>query len=93
MKENYELFFVNDGSKDYSIEILREYSLFDLRVKIIDFLRNFGYQIVIIVGMDYVQGNVIVVIDVDLQDFFELILDMIEKWREGYEVVYVVWIK
>ncbi|MCY8686921.1 glycosyltransferase family 2 protein [Bacillus spizizenii] len=89
-KENYELLFVNDGSKDHSIEILREHSLLDPRVKIIDFSRNFGHQIAITAGMDYAQGNAIVVIDADLQDPPELILDMIEKWREGYEVVYAV---
>lgn len=89
-KENYELLFVNDGSKDRSIEILREHSLIDPRVKIIDFSRNFGHQIAITAGMDYAQGNAIVVIDADLQDPPELILDMIEKWKEGYEVVYAV---
>ncbi|MCY8784359.1 glycosyltransferase family 2 protein [Bacillus spizizenii] len=89
-KENYELLFVNDGSKDHSIEILREHSLLDPRVKIIDFSRNFGHQIAITAGMDYAQGNAMVVIDADLQDPPELILDMIEKWREGYEVVYAV---
>lgn len=86
-KENYELLFVNDGSKDRSIEILREHSLIDPRVKIIDFSWNFGHQIAITAGMDYAQGNAIVVIDADLQDPPELILDMIEKWKEGYEVV------
>ncbi len=55
-KENYELLFVNDGSKDRSVEILREYSLIDPRVKIIDFSRNFGHQIAITAGMDYAQG-------------------------------------
>lgn len=82
-KENYELLFVNDGSKDHSIEILREHSLLDPRVKIIDFSRNFGHQIAITAGMDYAQGNAIVVIDADLQDPPELILDMIEKWRKA----------
>lgn len=66
-KENYELLFVNDGSKDRSIEILREHSPIDPRVKIIDFSRNFGHQIAITAGMDYAQGNAIVVIDADLQ--------------------------
>ncbi|NTU27978.1 glycosyltransferase family 2 protein [Bacillus tequilensis] len=92
-KENYELLFVNDGSEDRSFEILREHSLIDPRVKIIDFSRNFGHQIAITAGMDYAQGNAIVVIDADLQDPPELILNMIEKWKEGYEVVYAVRIK
>ncbi|MCY9108391.1 glycosyltransferase family 2 protein [Bacillus atrophaeus] len=89
-KENYELLFVNDGSRDRSVEILREHSLIDPRVKVIDFSRNFGHQIAITAGMDYAQGNAIVVIDADLQDPPELILDMIEKWKEGYNVVYAV---
>ncbi|MCY8495990.1 glycosyltransferase family 2 protein [Bacillus atrophaeus] len=89
-KENYELLFVNDGSRDRSVEILREHSLIDPRVKVIDFSRNFGHQIAITAGMDYAQGNAIVVIDADLQDPLELILDMIEKWKEGYNVVYAV---
>ncbi|MGV7065438.1 glycosyltransferase family 2 protein [Bacillus velezensis] len=89
-KEHYELIFVNDGSKDRSIEILREQSLIDPRVKIIDFSRNFGHQIAITAGMDYAEGNAIVVIDADLQDPPELILDMIEQWKEGYDVVYAV---
>ncbi|MCY8974566.1 glycosyltransferase family 2 protein [Bacillus atrophaeus] len=89
-KENYELLFVNDGSRDRSVEILREHSLIDPTVKVIDFSRNFGHQIAITAGMDYAQGNAIVVIDADLQDPPELILDMIEKWKEGYNVVYAV---
>ncbi|MED4826655.1 glycosyltransferase family 2 protein [Bacillus atrophaeus] len=89
-KENYELLFINDGSCDRSVEILREHSLIDPRVKVIDFSRNFGHQIAITAGMDYAQGNAIVVIDADLQDPPELILDMIEKWKEGYNVVYAV---
>lgn len=89
-KEHYELIFVNDGSKDRSIEILREQSLIDPRVKIIDFSRNFGHQIAITAGMDYAEGNAIAVIDADLQDPPELILDMIEQWKEGYDVVYAV---
>lgn len=87
-KENYELLFVNDGSRDRSVEILREHSLIDPTVKVIDFSRNFVHQIAITAGMDYAQGNAIVVIDADLQDPPELILDMIEKWKEGYNVVY-----
>jgi dolichol-phosphate mannosyltransferase len=82
-KEHYELIFVNDGSKDRSIEILREQSLIDPRVKIIDFSRNFGHQIAITAGMDYAEGNAIAVIDADLQDPPELILDMIEQWKEA----------
>lgn len=87
-KEKYELLFVNDGSQDKTVEILKEISLRDSSVKLIDFSRNFGHQIAITAGMDYAKGEAVVVIDADLQDPPELILDMIDKWKQGYEVVY-----
>ncbi|WP_028402992.1 glycosyltransferase family 2 protein [Ectobacillus panaciterrae] len=86
--EEYELLFVNDGSRDRTASILKEYSDRDSSVKLIDFSRNFGHQIAITAGMDYALGDAIVVIDADLQDPPELILEMIEKWKEGYDVVY-----
>lgn len=86
--EAYELLFVNDGSLDSTAEILREFSTGDECVKLIDFSRNFGHQVAITAGMDYAQGDAVVVIDADLQDPPELILKMIAKWKEGYEVVY-----
>lgn len=84
----YELLFVNDGSRDATIEILKELALSDRHVKYLDFSRNFGHQIAITAGMDHAAGAAIVIIDADLQDPPELILDMVEKWKEGYEVVY-----
>jgi glycosyltransferase involved in cell wall biosynthesis len=87
-KERYELLFVNDGSQDRTASILKECANRDSSVKLIDFSRNFGHQIAITAGMDYAAGDAIVVIDADLQDPPELILEMIEKWQEGYEVVY-----
>jgi dolichol-phosphate mannosyltransferase len=87
-KESYELIFVNDGSKDRTVEILREYCKKDNRVKLIDFSRNFGHQIAISAGMDNSRGDAVVVIDADLQDPPRVILDMIAKWEEGYDVVY-----
>lgn len=87
-KEAYELLFVNDGSRDQTAAILKGYSDGDDSVKLIDFSRNFGHQIAITAGMDYARGEAIVVIDADLQDPPELILEMIEKWKEGYDVVY-----
>lgn len=84
----YELIFVNDGSKDRTVELVKMISDFDPSVRLIDFSRNFGHQIAISAGMDYAQGEAIVVIDADLQDPPEIILDMIAKWKEGYEVVY-----
>lgn len=85
---SYELLFVNDGSQDATIDILKEIAVQDRHVKYLDFSRNFGHQIAITAGMDHAAGSAIVVIDADLQDPPELILDMIEKWKEGYDVVY-----
>jgi polyisoprenyl-phosphate glycosyltransferase len=86
--ESYELLFVNDGSRDRTVEIMREISSRDNNVKLIDFSRNFGHQIAITAGMDYSEGQAVIVIDADLQDPPEVILQMIAKWKEGYEVVY-----
>jgi len=85
-----EAVFVNDGSKDGTLDGLKRLRASDPRVKIISFSRNFGHQIAISAGMDYSSGRAVVVIDADLQDPPELIPDMIEKWRDGYEVVYAV---
>ena len=86
----YELVFVNDGSRDRSMPMLRELAATDPHVKVIDFARNFGHQIAITAGMDHAQGEAVVVIDADLQDPPEVIGQMLEKWREGYDVVYAV---
>jgi len=87
-EEPYELLFVNDGSKDRTVEIISMICSFDPNVRLIDFSRNFGHQIAISAGMDYAQGDAVIVIDADLQDPPEVILAMIEKWKQGYEVVY-----
>lgn len=92
-EDTYELLFVNDGSTDRCLEIMKEYSRWDNTVKIIDFSRNFGHQIAITAGMDYALGDAIIIIDADLQDPPELMLKMIEKWKQGYEVVYAKRIK
>ena len=86
--ENYEIIFVNDGSKDTTREKVEEICNRDERIKLINFSRNFGHQAAITAGMDLAMGNAIIVIDADLQDPPEIILKMIEKWKEGYEVVY-----
>lgn len=83
-----ELLLVFDGSRDRSPEIGAELRAHDSRVKIIRFSRNFGHQIAISAGIDYAQGDAVIIIDSDLQDPPEVIPQLIEKWREGYEVVY-----
>jgi len=88
LNEPYEIIFVNDGSKDRTGIIANEICNKDKTVKLVDFARNFGHQTAITAGMDYSEGEAIVVIDADLQDPPELIPKMIEKWREGYDVVY-----
>ena len=83
-----EVVFVNDGSKDRSIEILRRMASHELRYRVIGFSRNFGHQRAITAGMEKSRGRAVVVMDADLQDPPEVILEMVEKWREGYDVVY-----
>lgn len=85
---DYELIFVNDGSGDKTADILNTYALNDAHVKLIDFSRNFGHQIAISAGLDYATGDAVAVIDADLQDPPEVIIKMIEKWKEGYDVIY-----
>ncbi len=79
--------FINDGSTDNTLSTLLTYRMANDRIRIIDFTRNFGKEAALTAGLESAQGQVIVPIDVDLQDPPELILTMIEKWREGYEVV------
>lgn len=86
--ETYELVFVNDGSRDRSAEIIADLARTDENIRLVDFSRNFGHQIAVTAGLDYSAGQAIVIIDADLQDPPEVIPRMLEKWREGYEVVY-----
>lgn len=88
--ELWELILVNDGSQDRSAEIIRELAGKDKRVRPVMFARNFGHQIAVTAGLDYSRGDAVVIIDADLQDPPEVILELIDKWREGYEVVYAV---
>lgn len=86
--EPYELIFINDGSRDKTPEILRRLAAEHDEVRALHFARNFGHQIAVTAGLDAAQGDAIVIIDADLQDPPELIPQMMEKWREGYDVVY-----
>jgi dolichol-phosphate mannosyltransferase len=88
--EPWELVMVDDGSTDGSTELLRELAARDERVRPVIFARNFGHQIAVTAGLDYSRGQAVVIIDADMQDPPEVILRLIEKWREGYEVVYAV---
>ena len=88
--ENYEheIIFVNDGSKDKTLEILEEIAKEDTQLKVISFSRNFGHQAAVTAGIKEVTGDAIVIIDADLQDPPELIPDMIKYWEKGNEVIY-----
>ncbi len=85
---SYELLFVNDGSRDRSMQLIRGLSERDKAVRFINFSRNFGHQIAVTAGLDACTGNQVVIIDADLQDPPELIREMREKMKEGFEVVY-----
>ncbi len=84
----YEFVFVNDGSRDRSIDLIKQLSKNHAEVKYIDFSRNFGHQIAVSAGLDGAVGNAVVIIDADLQDPPELIAEMYAKMKSGYEVVY-----
>lgn len=88
--ENYEheILFINDGSKDKTLEILEGIAKEDKNVKVISFARNFGHQCAVTAGLKYATGDAICIIDADLQDPPELIPEMLKKWEEGYEVIY-----
>ena len=88
--EPWELILVDDGSTDGSTSVIRDLAEQDERLRPVIFARNFGHQLAVTAGLDYSRGQAVVIIDADLQDPPELILDMIVKWREGYEVVYAV---
>ncbi len=88
MGVSYELIFVNDGSQDKTIRLVKALAYKTNEVKYIDFSRNFGHQIAVTAGLDKANGDAIVIIDADLQDPPELIAEMYEKMKEGYEVVY-----
>lgn len=87
-EEDYEIVFVNDGSKDKTRDMVENICKNDEKIRLINFSRNFGHQSAITAGMKEALGSAIVVIDADLQDPPEVILEMIKKWKQGFQVVY-----
>jgi len=85
---DFEFLFVNDGSRDKTLEIIKDFAEKDRRVAYVNFSRNFGKEIAMIAGFDHVTGDATVIIDADLQDPPELIPEMIKYWEEGYDDVY-----
>jgi dolichol-phosphate mannosyltransferase len=86
--ESWEFVMVDDGSSDGSTTAILELKSRDKKIKPVIFARNFGHQIAVTAGLDYSNGEAVIIIDADLQDPPEVILDLIQKWKEGYEVVY-----
>lgn len=89
-KEAWELVLVDDGSTDGSTDMIRQLGKADSHVRPVIFARNYGHQLAVTAGMDYSRGDAVLVIDADLQDPPEVMLDLIAKWREGFQVVYAV---
>jgi len=85
---SFEFLFINDGSRDKTLEIIKDYAEKDDRVAYVNFSRNFGKEIAMIAGLDHVTGDATVIIDADLQDPPELIPQMVKFWEEGYDDVY-----
>ena len=84
----FEILFINDGSKDKTIEIIKKMRQDDSRISYVDFSRNFGKEIAMIAGLDYATGDCVIFIDADLQDPPELIPELVKYWEEGYDDVY-----
>jgi dolichol-phosphate mannosyltransferase len=87
---DYEIIFVNDGSSDRSMEIILGLHQSDYRVKVIELSRNFGHQAALTAGISNASGDAVILMDGDLQDPPEILPELIKKWQEGYEVVYII---
>ena len=84
----FEILFVNDGSKDKTLEMIKDLRKKDKRICYVDFSRNFGKEIAMIAGLDYATGDCVIFMDADLQDPPELIPELVKYWEEGYDDVY-----
>lgn len=84
----FEIIFINDGSSDNSLEKLLKIQKQDKRISIINFSRNFGHQIAVTAGLDHARGDAVIIMDSDMQDPPAVSFELIEKWEEGYDVVY-----
>ncbi len=89
-KHRFELLFVDDGSRDQSLAILLALHSKDPRIKVLSLSRNFGHQVAISAGIDHASGDAVILMDGDLQDPPEVLPRFIERWKEGYEVVYAI---
>jgi len=88
VSENFEIIFVNDGSRDTSLEIIRDLKSQDPRVGYVSFTRNFGHEASLSCGLSEAKGDAVVIMDADLQDPPEVIRDMAVRWQQGYDIVY-----
>ncbi len=87
---NFEIVFVDDGSRDRSPELMHDLAQRDKRTVVVELARNFGHQVAISAGLDYARGDAVIVMDADLQDPPEVLPQFIAKWREGHDVVYAI---
>ena len=87
---DFELVYVDDGSRDATLKVLREHQHADARVRVLALSRNFGHQIAVTAGLRQAAGQVVVIIDADLQDPPEVIPEMLDRWREGVDIAYGV---
>ncbi len=85
---DWEILFVNDGSKDNTLLVLMQFRELDKRINILDLSRNYGKEVAMMAGFDYVTGDCMVILDADLQDPPELIVDMLQYWEQGYDDVF-----
>lgn len=85
---DWEVLFINDGSRDNTLSVIKDLRRKDMRISYVDLSRNFGKENAMLAGFDYVTGDCMVIMDADLQDPPSLILDMVKYWEEGYEDIY-----